>query len=77
MRHLVNKLNKVLFWKFSADSKVQIMLRRCADIWVFAVLMGHSDSSHAAVLSFQQTAKSRSGCEDAQAHVDIHCYQVV
>ena len=44
-------------------------------IWVFAVLMGHSDSSHAAVFFFfsQQTAKSKSGYAHAKAHMDIRC----
>ena len=45
-------------------------------IWVFAVLMGRSDSSHAALFFFfffQQTAKSESGYAHAQIHMDIRC----
>ena len=42
-------------------------------IGVFAVLMGRSDSSHDAGLFFQQTATSKSGCADAQAHMGIRC----
>ena len=110
---MFNQIYVNLISFFCAYSEVQIRLRGCADLWVFAVIMWRRDSSHVSAhfystesgvqirlcryagsygyslfscgvgklsrfgaFVFQQTAKSRSGCAGAQAHMGIRCSHV-
>ena len=72
----------VMLFFFSTDSKVLIRLRGRAGSYGFAVLMSIVTGLKLRFFFFffffffvLQTAKSRSGCTDAQAYMDIRCSQ--